>query len=294
MDVLLKNNTSEFVPKTNFIEDVLPSLTAKPVSVNIVVQESSNLTPGTVNFVQTKFNEFEAMLPVINHTKDNLIVNKGEIIPSTIIAIEDNVPRLKRRTETVEDSEVTFDVATSELLKEEILKLLNEFSECTARNLEELGCTSLIKMDITTKEATVPQSSKHNRASPVLLVKKKDGSRRLVVDYRRVNNDTFCVHFPLPNVDYGLEDINEATIFATLDLANGHLQIPLTERAKEKTAYITPDETGQFERAMFGLTNAPFYFNKLMEKVSGEYQSKIVIMVLILITFLFLLALGQN
>lgn len=48
------------------------------------------------------------------------------------------------------------------------------------------------------------------------------------------------------------------TIFATLDLASGYLQIPTDEGSKQKTAFITPDETDQFERMMFGLTNAPY------------------------------------
>lgn len=49
------------------------------------------------------------------------------------------------------------------------------------------------------------------------------------------------------------------------------MQIPLTEEAKRKTAFITQDETGQFECAMFALMNAPFYFNKLMKKIFGPY-----------------------
>ncbi|KAF2892664.1 hypothetical protein ILUMI_13507 [Ignelater luminosus] len=57
--------------------------------------------------------------------------------------------------------------------------------------------------------------------------------------------------------------------------AHGYLQIPLTEGAKEKTAFITPDETGQFERMIFGLTNAPYEFCQLMNTVLGPLKNKI-------------------
>lgn len=53
------------------------------------------------------------------------------------------------------------------------------------------------------------------------------------------------------------------------------MQIPLTENAKRKTAFITPDGTGQFERAMFGLMNAPFYFAKQMKIIFGPYGPKL-------------------
>ena len=59
--------------------------------------------------------------------------------------------------------------------------------------------------------------------------------------------------------------MHEATIFAVLDLAQSYLQMPLADEAKEKTAFITQDETGQFERAMFSLINAPFYIAKMMK-----------------------------
>ena len=53
------------------------------------------------------------------------------------------------------------------------------------------------------------------------------------------------------------------------------MQIPLSENAKQKTAFITQDETGQFERAMFGPMNAPFYFNKLIKIIFGCYGNSL-------------------
>lgn len=79
----------------------------------------------------------------------------------------------------------------------------------------------------------------------------------------------------MPLIDENLEFLHNQCIFAILDLAHGYLQMPLSEHAKEKSAFITMDETGQFERAMFGLMNAGFYFAKLMKSIFGKYHGKL-------------------
>ncbi|KAK9675083.1 Reverse transcriptase (RNA-dependent DNA polymerase), partial [Popillia japonica] len=112
---------------------------------------------------------------------------------------------------------------------------------------------------------------------PVLLVKKKNGESRLVIDYRKLNSQTERINFPLPNLDEHLETLCGTNIFITLDLAHGYLQLPLDKESRQKTAFITPEETGEFTRAMFGLMNAPFYFSKLMQCVLGPLRNDIVL-----------------
>jgi len=106
-------------------------------------------------------------------------------------------------------------------------------------------------------------------------VSKKDGDARLVVDYRKLNLQTVRKVFPTPNLDEHLEQLYAAKMFTTLDLASGYLQVPLTEAAKEKTAFITPSETGQFERMVFGLINAPYEFSRLMQRVLHPLKDKV-------------------
>lgn len=77
-------------------------------------------------------------------------------------------------------------------------------------------------------------------ASPVLLVPKKGGEARLMVDYRKLNAQTVRKVFPTPNLDEHLETFHGAKLFTTPDFAFGYLQVPMTEAAKEKTAFITP------------------------------------------------------
>lgn len=117
--------------------------------------------------------------------------------------------------------------------------------------------------------------TKSSYASPVLLVSKRDGDSRLVVDYRKLNAQTVRKVYPTPNLDEHLEALYGSNLFTTLDLASGYLQVPLSEQAKEKTAFITSNETGQFERMVFGLLNAPYEFSRLMQRVMQPLRNKV-------------------
>jgi len=93
------------------------------------------------------------------------------------------------------------------------------------------------------------------------LARKKNGEPRLVVDYRKLNSQTIRKIFPTPHMDDNLEALSGAKLFCTLDLASGYYQVSLMEEAKAKTSFITSSETGQLERMVFGLINAPYEFS---------------------------------
>lgn len=111
--------------------------------------------------------------------------------------------------------------------------------------------------------------------SPVLLVLKKWGETRLIVDYRKLNTQTTRKVFPTPYVDEQLEMLRGTQLFCTLDFSLGYLQVSLTERAKANTAFITPRETGQFERMIFGLVNALFEFSRLRKRIMQPLRNKV-------------------
>lgn len=109
-------------------------------------------------------------------------------------------------------------------------------------------------------------------ASPVVIVRKKDGAMRLCVDYRQLNAKTRKDSFPLPRIEESLDSLSGARWFSTLDLASGYNQVEVVEKDRHKTAFCTPFGLYEFNRMAFGLCNAPGTFQRLMERILGDQR----------------------
>ena len=110
--------------------------------------------------------------------------------------------------------------------------------------------------------------SKSPFSSPIVMVPKKDGTNRMCIDYRKLNEITVKDAYPLPRIGQTIDALQGAGFFSSLDLANGYWQVPVVRDDRHKTAFCTPDG-GLFEfvKMPFGLTNAPATFQRLMNNI---------------------------
>ena len=113
--------------------------------------------------------------------------------------------------------------------------------------------------------------------SPVLFVKKKDGSMRMCIDYRSLNAVTVKNKYPLPRIDDLLDQLKKAKFFNKIDLRSGYHQMKIRPCDIPKTTFVTRYRKYEFNVMSFGLTNAPAYFMNMMNKVFMEELDKFVV-----------------
>ncbi len=176
-----------------------------------------------------------------------------------------------------------------------VKSLLSRYSDVFSTGDYDIGRTTLVKHRIDTGDAApirqpLRRASPEKRAeiekqvselldkkliepsdspwsSPVVLVAKKDGTKRLCLDYRKLNDITVKDAYPIPRIDDALDALGGAKWFSTLDLAAGYWQVALDQDAKDKTAFSTPSGLYSWNVLPFGLCNAPSTFERLMERV---------------------------
>ena len=109
-------------------------------------------------------------------------------------------------------------------------------------------------------------------AAPIVLVKKKDGSLRLCVDYRKLNSVSLTDAYPMPRIDDLIDQLGRAKFIMTLDLTRGYWQVPVAKDDQHKTAFITPFGLFQFRKMPFGLQGAPATFQRMMDRLTQGLQ----------------------
>jgi hypothetical protein len=114
-------------------------------------------------------------------------------------------------------------------------------------------------------------------SSTILFVDKKDGTRRMCIDYRPLNDVTVKNKYPLPRIGDLFDQMKGAKIFSKIDLRSGYHQLKIRLENIPKTSFTSRYGLYEFTVIPFGLTNAPAYFMYLMNKVFMEYLDKFVV-----------------
>ena len=187
--------------------------------------------------------------------------------------------------------------------KEELKTLLASYQDVFSKDGFDMGRTSIVQHEIPLMEGTQPIKQKPYRygpnqekeieqqvqkllrkdliepgsgawRSPVVLARKKDGTWRFCVDYRKLNSVTQRDVYPIPRIDESLDALGGSQWFTTLDLLTGYWQVELSDDAREKSAFVTRSGLWQFKVLPFGLTSAPATFERLMETIFRGLQWK--------------------
>ena len=246
---------------------------------------------------------------VLNHTDKEVVLDGG----TSICDLEEipTMPVLEEELTTMEEDPIQLllhavDSSVPDSERAELAVLLEKYRHVFSQGPLDMGRTDVVRHEIDTgdnkpvRQALRPQPlamlpmideqldemlklkiispSCSEWASNVVMVKKKDGSLRFCIDYRKLNEKTVKDVYPLPRIDSCLDALAGARWFSTFDLRAGYHQVGLHPKDAHKTTFITRRGSFQFDVLPFGLCNAPATFERLMDLVmSGlNYESLLV------------------
>jgi hypothetical protein len=187
----------------------------------------------------------------------------------------------------------SIDASVSQETRAKLTDILSSYVDIFSFSEFDLGSTDLVQHRIDTglnkpfRQSLRPQARAHlpiidkllqdmqaqgviepctsEWASNIVLVKKKDGSHRFCVDYRKLNDLTVKDAYPLPRIDTCLDSLEGSVWYSTFDLRSGFHQVRVDPRDVDKTTFVCHRGTYCFPKMPFGLCNAPATFQRLMD-----------------------------
>jgi hypothetical protein len=182
----------------------------------------------------------------------------------------------------------------SEEHKRKFYKLIDHYKDIFDWNNDKMGLTTLAEHEIVLENEITPirhrpyrispEESNHLKkeldrlcemgiikpsntpfTSPIILVKKKNGEYRMVVDYRKLNKQTRDDPYPLPRIDDLIDELGDSRIFSALDLRSGFHQVPMKENSKYLTGFTTKFGVYEYITLPMGLKGSPACFQRLID-----------------------------
>ena len=250
--------------------------------------------------------------------KTGLAIASVEVLPdspvvSSVIEDDSDLDMMSGKPAAITQSElelleeVVKGAEVSDSVRDELRRYLHRNKDVFSLN-GELGCTGLIEHQIHTKDhppirqqpRRVPhhllqevdrqlddmiqrgliKESSSAWASPVVLVRKRNGEVRFCIDYRQLNQISHHDAYPVPRVDDALRSLNGAQWFSTLDLTSAYWQIPMDPESSRKAAFTTHRGLFEPQRMPFGLRSAPATMQRLMVSLFKAMNWKMVLVYL--------------
>ena len=269
---------------------------------------------GTYQRVQVRMFNISAKVVIIKPKSDLCELHEVKVLRSVdpISQKEETVhinqQQVKNRENLTEDKEFLekLELGESKITsdqKEKVGEFLLKWKHIFSKGVTDLGNCDLVKHEIKLTDDK-PFKEPHRRIPPaifqevrehlremleagairpstspyssnVVIVRKKDGSIRFCMDFRKLNSRTVTDAYAIPRVDDTLHLLAGAKYFSKLDLRSGYWQVEIQEEDKQKTAFqVGTMGFYEFNRMPFGLCNAPATFQRLMERCMGELNLK--------------------
>lgn len=111
------------------------------------------------------------------------------------------------------------------------------------------------------------QNSYSDFSATIVPVPKKDGTKRMCVDFRKINSKIIKDRFPMPLIEDQIDQLQPGKIFTTLDLANGFFHVPIKQECRKYTSFVTHSGQYEFKRMPFGLCNSPAIFCRFINVI---------------------------
>ena len=239
-------NYSEILPQQEIVSEITASRTKKgEISPNSVEAPEDPAAPSKSGEISHKKPHRTGQLDECNGEKDfkmDFLISPGDMYPNRKVKLE--------------DADIT------EETREKFEEMCDHHPEAFSKNNKDIGRTTLIEMEIDTGDS-LPIARK-----PYTLPLDYRKVNSLQQEVKRTDRGTGCLSlYPLLKIDEMFTKLNGAKCFSTIDLRSGYYHIGLTCKSRAKSAFVVPMGKWEFKQTPFGLSQAPAYFQLLIDKV---------------------------